>query len=244
MQHRFRIIAAALAVPVIAALGVGAASAASATAKSGVKSYTATAVTNVKDRPDSGDHGGNWANDYFARTASVTLLKEVAIANCGGTTGTGHCYHWQGSVTDEGTFTTIIGATSPGNGSLNGGSPLVIGVAVTGSMGGSYKYDFYSSWKTASKSLVPGHENDQGVVPTGKSTTGAWPEQFFGSTAQFFTGGAKSSELGTTGSWKYIAASGADASCPAVSSQWTDASPDWGANAADGNIVAPSAANC
>jgi hypothetical protein len=108
MQHRFRIIAAALAVPVIAALGVGAASAASATAKSGVKSYTATAVTNVKDRPDSGDHGGNWANDYFARTASVTLLKEVAIANCGGTTGTGHCYHWQGSVTDEGRFLAMV----------------------------------------------------------------------------------------------------------------------------------------
>jgi hypothetical protein len=243
MGHRFRIMAATLAVPVIGALGVGAASAASATAKPAVKSYTSTAVTVIKDRPDSGDHG-DWADDNFSRSASVTLLKEVALSFCGGSTGTGHCYHWLGSVTDEGTFTTIIGATSPGNGSLNGGSPLVIGAAVTGGMSGSYKYDFYSSWKTAKKSLVPASENDHGLVPTGKSTTGAWPEQFFGNTAQFFTGGLSSNQLGTTGSWKYTAPPGADTACPAVSSQWTDGSPDWGSNAADGNIIAPDAAHC
>jgi hypothetical protein len=243
MGHRFRIMAATLAVPVAAALGVGAATAASATAKPSVKSYTSTAVTSVKARPDSGDHG-NWANDNFTRKASVTLLNEVPLSNCGGATGTGHCYHWQGSVTDQGTFTTIIGDTSPGNGSLNGGSPPVMGAAVTGGMNGSYKYDFYSSWKTANKSLVPHSENDLGAVPTGKSTTGAWPEQFFGSTAQFFTGGVSSSQLGTTGSWKYIAPPGADTACPAVSSQWTDGSPDWGVNSVDGNILAPDAAHC
>lgn len=247
MQFRItRWLAAPMAAAALTVAGFAAT--ASASAKPAVKSYTATAVTAITNRPDSGDHG-DWALDGSAkapleRTASVTLVSEVALSYCGGSTGTGHCYHWTGKISDAGSFATIVGDSSPGNGSLNGGSAPKIGTAVTGIMAGSYKYDFYSSWKTASKTLVPSKENDAGNLPGGRQTTDTWVEQFFGTGAKFYTGGAVSSSLGTTGSWKYTAAFGSDSACPALASQWTDASPDWGANAADGNILAPAAAAC
>jgi hypothetical protein len=208
-----------------------------------ITSYTATAATSVSNRPDSGDHG-DWAYDTFRRTASVTLVSEVALSYCGGSTGTGHCYHWTGKITDAGTFSSIVGDVSPGNGSLNGGVAPQIGTSVTGSMAGTYHYDFYSSWKSASRALVPASENDQYNLPGGNSTTDLWPAKFFGKGAAFYVGGVPSTSLGTTGSWTYKAAAGADSACPAVSSQWTDGSPDWGSSAADGNILAPSASAC
>lgn len=237
------IIRAAAAAAIAGALSLAAVSTAGATTRPAVKSYTSTAVTALSNRPDSGDHG-DWALDSFTRTAKVTLVSEVALSYCGGSTGTGHCYHWTGSTSDNGAFTTVPGDISPGNGSLNGGLAPAIGTAVRGSMNGTYRYDFYSSWKTASAALVATHENDQGNVPGGKSATGSWPEQFFGAGAKFYVSGAVSSELGTTGSWKYTAGFGADSACPAIASQWTDASPDWGTNAIDGNILAPAAADC
>lgn len=239
IRHTLAAVAALGAAGAIAALSLTAANA--ATARPAVKSYSVTAVTKVSDRPDSGDHG-NWADDSFTRTAKLHLVSQVATSYCGDKTS--HCYHWQGSVADSGTFATIVGDTSPGNGDLNGGSPAAIGAVVKGSMAGTYGYDFYASWKTAKTSLVPTKENDQGNVPGGQQTTDAWAEQFFGSGARFFVGGVASDSLGTTGSWKYTAPFGADSACPAAASSWTDASPDWGANAGDGNILAPSAANC
>jgi hypothetical protein len=231
----------------ITAAATGVAGAASA-ATAAVKSYTSTATTSITNRPDSGDHG-NWALDGtqgapLKRTASVTLVSEVALSYCGGASGTGHCYHWTGKITDAGGFVTVAGDSSPGNGSLNGGGPAPIGTAVTGTMAGVYHYDFYSTWKTANKALVAATENDGGNLPGGNSTTDLWPAKFFGSGAKFYVGGAQSTSLGTTGSWTYKAAAGSDQACPAVSSQWTDGSPDWGASASDGNILAPSAANC
>lgn len=239
-----------LAAPVAAAAltVAGFAATASASAKPAVKSYTTTAVTAITNRPDSGDHG-DWALDGSAkapleRTASVTLVSEVALPYCGGSTGTGHCYHWTGKISDAGSFTTIIGDNSPGNGSLNGGSAPAIGTAVTGTMAGSYRYDFYSSWKTASKSLVPSKENDAGNLPGGRQTTGDWVAQFFGPGAKFYENDSVSSELGTTGSWTYVAAFGADKACPDQASQWVDGSPGWGADASAGNVLAPDAAHC
>lgn len=243
MLNHIRHTAAAVAVlasaGAVASLGLTAASATT----SSVTPYTSTAVTKVSDRPDSGVHG-NWADDTFARTASVHLVSEVALSYCGGTTGTGHCYHWTGTITDSGSFLTIVGDNSPGNGYLNGGSAPVMGEAVKGTMAGTYSYDFYSSWKSASKALVPATENDQGNTPGGRSTTDAWPEQFFGAGARFYESGAASDSLGTTGSWKYTAGFGSDSACPNLASQWVDASPDWGVNASDGNILASSSANC
>ena len=40
-------------------------------------------------------------------------------------------------VTDKGTFATVPGDTSPGNGMLNGGSPAAIGTAITGTLTGN-----------------------------------------------------------------------------------------------------------
>jgi len=235
---------ATLAIPV-SALTVTLGTAASASAS--VTPYASTASTAISNRPDSGVHG-NWADDNFTRTATVNLVSEVALSYCGGTTGTGHCYHWTGTITDKGTFTTIVADTSPGNGDLNGGSAPTMGEAITGSMTGSYSYDFYSSWKSANRKLVPATEDDQGNAPNGRSTTDAWLEQFFGAGAKFFENGAASNSLGTTGRWAYTAPLGADKACPRVSSSWVDSSwpvsNPWGAAPSQGNILAPDANHC
>jgi hypothetical protein len=234
----------ALAAAATAALGLGLAATAASAA---VTPYAATATTAITARPDSGVHG-TWALDTMTRTATVRLAGEVALSYCGGTTPTGHCYRWTGSITDKGTFTSIVGDVSPGNGMLNGGSPAAIGAAVTGTLTGSYQYAFYSSWKTANRSLVPATEDDQGNTPGGRSTTGAWPEQFFGPGARFYVAGAASSELGTTGRWAYAAAAGSDPACPRVSSSWVDSSwpvsNPWGAAASQGNVLAPGTGAC
>ena len=169
----------------------------------------------------------------------------MALSYCGGSTPTGHCYHWSGHITDTGSFTTVAGQTVPGFGSLNGGAAPKLDEAITGHMAGIYNYNFYASWKTAKAALVPKTENDGGNLPGGRSTTGAWLEQFFGNGAKFYENGAPSSELGTTGAWKYTAAFGADAACPNLASQWIDGSAGkWGSLPGDGQILAPSAANC
>ena len=236
MSIRSTIAAAALAVAAAAGLALTAGAAQATTG-------TVHATTKITGRPDSGV-AGDWADDAFTRSVSLTFGSEVNLSHCGGTTSTGHCYHWTAKITDAGTFTTIVGQDAPGVGYMNGGATIVNGVAATGPMAGSYNYDFYSSWKTANASLVPKTENDGNAVPTGRKTTGAWPEQFFGNGARFYVSGAQSDSLGTTGSWKYTLAAGADSACPNVTSQWIDGSPDWGGAAVDGQILAPDAAHC
>lgn len=234
--------AAILAVSLLATgTGIAAVAApAGALSTPSITPYTVSAATSVRNRPDSGV-SGNWALDNFLRDATVRLVSEVALSYCGGSTSTGHCYHWTGSVRDAGTFTTVVGATSPGVG-YGGGQPLA--VAVTGQMGGGISYSFYSSWKTARASSMPSKENDAGNVPGGRSATGAWVEQFFGAGARFFVGGALSDSLTTKGSWAYQADFGSDAACPNIGSRWVDGSPDWGSLASDGNILSPDASHC
>lgn len=236
-----RLISAIATCAAAAALGL-AAFAPAASAAAGT--WTIHAATAISDRPDSGD-AGYWADDTFGRTAWLTFGGEVALSFCGGSTPTGHCYAFTGKVTDKGTFTTIAGQQSPGAGS---GGAVPIGVAATGPMTGYYSYSFYSSWKTAHASAVPATENDGGVVPTGRHTTGAWLEQFFGAGARFYVSGALSSSLGTTGRWGYTLAFGADTACPHLASQWVDSSwpvaHPWGTAPAQGNILAPDAAHC
>ena len=232
------------AITTFAALAVLGAAAFTATASAAVTGYTVHAVTAVSDRPDSGN-AGYWADDTFSRTATLTFKGEVALSFCGGSTPTGHCYAFTGRVADKGSFTTIAGQDSPGAGS---GGAVAIGDAATGPMAGYYGYAFYSSWKTAHASSVPVSENDGGVVPTGRKTTGAWLEQFFGGGAQFYVAGSPSSELGTVGRWGYTLAFGADSACPHLASQWVDSSwplsQPWGTSPAQGNILAPDAAHC
>lgn len=232
---------------VLTTLTLGAGTAAAAAASTGVTSYTVTAHTKISGRPDSGDHG-TWANDAMTRTASVRLVSEVALSYCGGSTPTGHCYHWTGQLSDRGTFTTIPGATSPGAGDLNGGRPPAIASAVTGPMFGAYRFDFYSSSKTARAAAMPASENDAGKAPGGRSTTDAWVEQFFGATARFYENGQRSDSLGTTGRWVYELGFGADRACPQVASRWVDSSwpltQPWGQSPDQGNILVPNIAHC
>jgi len=238
-----RLLSAITALAAFAALG---AAALTATASAAVTGYTVHAVTAITSRPDSGAHGNDWADDAFTRTAHLYFHGEVALSNCGGSTGTGHCYRWTGNVHDQGTFTTRTSGDVPGNGYLNGGTVPQLEVAVTGTMTGVYRYVFYSSWKTASAGLVP---PAQSGMPSGRSTTGMWPTQFFGNGARFWNGTGtpegSGGSVGTNGGWLYTAAPGSDPQCPHVTSQWTDASAtSWGSLAADGNILAPGAAHC
>lgn len=208
---------------------------------------TVKASTTVTNRPDSGAHGNDWALDNFKRFAQVSNLGAVATSHCGGAKT---CFHFGGLITDTGSFTTMTGVTVPGFGGLNGGPAPKLDVAVTGSMSGTYNYDFYSNWKTINASFMPLTENGS---PVGRQTTGAWLAQFFLPGASFWSAsgiplghtGTGAGSLGTgVGSWLYTTAFGSDPACPRVASQWWDASPDWGTLPASGNVFAPNAAHC
>ena len=116
-----------------------------------------TAVTTLTNRPDSGAQGNDWALDNMTRTVSVKLVGEVAASNCPGTL-TGHCYLWNASISDSGTFTTAAGQLAPRAGTLDS--------AITGAVkGGAPHVQFFSSWKTAKASLVPVSLDGTGSAP-------------------------------------------------------------------------------
>lgn len=206
----------------------------------------ASATTKITNRPDSGVWGPEWAVDNFTRKATVTLQQEVPLSNCGGASGTGHCYLWTGRVNDSGTFTTVVGDNVPGNGHLNGnsGDGVLLGEKITQPMKGWGNYSFFSTWKTAKGSLVPTSENDQfGTL----HSSGDWVKLFFGPTAKFFPTGTNSG-LETTFWYRYTEAAGSDIACPSQAMTWTDSSwpvsnPD-GAAPSQGNILASNAAHC
>ncbi len=230
-MRTIRMLTAALAAVAATAFGLGAVPAGASTAAS----YTAS--TAVSNRPDSGNGTGTyWADDAFTRKAVLTFGGEVALSHCGGSTGTGHCYAWSGSVTDTaGSFTTIAGPGSPN------GRGVAEDLAVTGRMSGWVRgITFYSSWKTASAAVMPATENDAGNVPAGRHTTTTWLEQFFGAGATFYDVGAAE-----TFWYRYTAGFGADPQCPNDASQWVDST--WqndGQALTAGNITAPSSADC
>jgi hypothetical protein len=230
-MRNIRMLAAVLAVLASTALGLAAVPAGASAAA------TYTAVTAVSGRPDGGNGTGTyWAQDAFSRKASLTFGGAVALSDCGGSTGTGHCYAWSGSVTDSaGSFTTI-----PGIGSPSGRGPAEA-VAITGQMAGwVHSLTFYSSWKSASAALVPAAENDGGNIPGGRHTTTNWLEQFFGAGATFYDVGAAE-----TFWYRYTAGFGADKACPNDASQWVDST--WqndGQAVTAGNITAPDASSC
>lgn len=193
-----------------------------------------TATTHVTDHPDSGNHG-DWATDDFTRTVTVRRISQVGPENCPGT-DTGFCYLWRAKMDDSGTFTTIPGDLSP-----RGGVPL--DVALTGSFsGGSSTIQYYSSWKTAKASRVPGTVS--GPV-SGRRTTTNWVEQFYGPAAVFNSGANPGGPNLGHWSWKYTANFGSDPQCPNNASQWIDG---WnnsdGSLPADGDILASNSSNC
>ncbi len=193
-----------------------------------------TAVTTLTNRPDSGAQGNDWALDNMTRTVSVKLVGEVAASNCPGTL-TGHCYLWNASISDSGTFTTAAGQLAPRAGTLDS--------AITGAVkGGAPHVQFFSSWKTAKASLVPVSLDGTGGPRT--STTN-WVEQFFGSSAVFNSAANPGGPDLANWSWTYTAGFGSDSACPNEAYQWVDGLTSGGGSlAADGNILANDAAHC
>lgn len=205
---------------------------------------TLHAATAVSDRPDSGAQGGDWADDTMTRAATITYLGAADTTNCGGAPA---CYHFRGNIRDSGHSQTIPGALSPGFGDLNGGADPTLAGAITGTMTGEYHYNFYTTTRYITASRVPRSENDNGATPTGRQASCLWLAQFFGPGTHFWQAGADQTAggcIGTSGSWVYTFAPGAGTACPNVSSQWVDASPDWGSLPADGNVLAPDASHC
>lgn len=241
MIKRFR--AALLLTAIIGAVGVTSAVASSA----GASTISITASTNVTNRDDSGTNSNgstnNWAVDNFTRTATIVFHGLATQDHCPGIANGLSCYYWTGIVKDNGNFTTVPGDAVPGQGSLNGGTAPLIYTAVKGSMSGKFGYVFYTDQNASSASAA----NMPGTLTGDSPATGKWVEQFFSSNVHFWdasgnTGGSE--YLGTTGGWTYTAGFGSDSACPRVASRWIDASPDWGVNTVDGNILAPDAAHC
>lgn len=200
-----------------------------------VASAPVTATTSLTNRPDSGFAGNNWATDKLTRVAKAHLVAEVDVSNCPGT-DTGHCYLWDGSITDTGTATTIAGQTAPGT--VGGTEDQSLGVQVTG---GAPAVQFYSSWKTAKGNpRVPTSLDGAG---TARQSTGDWMSQFFGSGAVInSSAGLNETNLGNW-SWKYTGNFGFDPACPNDAYQWID-SFVLGDTAVAGNILTPNANDC
>jgi hypothetical protein len=242
---RYRRTFTALAIPAAAvAVSLGAVSAASAVATTA--GFTASQT--VSNRDDSGTNSNgttnNWAKDSFTRTTTLFGHGIVANTYCPGI-AIGACHFITGKITDKGTFTTVVGDAVPGQGSLNGAPAPLIGTAVTGPMAGALNYSFYANVPLTKASASNAPSSITGDTPS----TGQWPEQFFPAGTQFWdstgaTGGNEYLGYGAWG-WTYTASLGSDPACPNVSGRWIDASGNnSGANAVDGNILAPDAAHC
>ena len=203
-----------------------------------VRATPVSASTTITGRPDSGVQGNNWALDNFTRVASISLVGEVAASDCPGT-DTGHCYLWNATLTDTGSFTAQAGQLAPRVGTLDR--------TITGQMsGGAPHAQFYSSWKTAKASRVPVTENDGGVVPSGRKTTTNWVEQFFGAGAVFNSAANPGGpDLGSGAGWTYTLNFGTNSQCPNDAYRWVDsAAGQWGSLNTDGNILTPNASDC
>lgn len=195
------------------------------------KPYVLSASTAITNRPDSGNFG-TWASDSFTRKTTVTLVGQVSVSNCPGST-TGQCWLWTFKISDSGEFTTVAGDLSP-----EGSVPLE--VPVTGTMtGGTATGEFYGSFRFGGDQRMPATENDHGTAPTGRHTTTDWAEQFFGAGAVFNSTANPGGPDLNKWSWEYTAAFGTDSSCPHVASQWVDSYQNSGSTPYYGDITAP-----
>jgi hypothetical protein len=166
---RIRAILASTAVAAAPLAAVGLATAAHASTP-----VTATAVTHVSARLDSGYAGNNWASDTITRTVTVTLAgTDSTLADCGDVL---HCYNYTGTIHDTGTAQAITGETSPGaEGMPIKGSP-------TAAMVGNATVTFHASSNTPSAKLVPT------TLSGNHESTSNWVEQFFPTGTQFGAG--------------------------------------------------------
>jgi hypothetical protein len=130
---------------------------------------TATAVTHLTNRPDSGYAGNTWARDNMRRTASVTLTgRDTHLTDCGA--GATTCYAYTGTISDTGTARALAGVTSPG------AQAVPIHGTPTAAVKGNATVSFDASSDAPSASLVPAALSGAGNAE--QSTTN-WAEQFF-----------------------------------------------------------------
>ena len=178
---------------------------------------TITAGTTVKEWPES----SGWADDGFTRTLTETVQHAAPAADCG--SGVERCWFVTGTLTDNGTFTTVNGAASP-----NGSSSAKIEGALTGTMEGTADFQLYAS----SDSLT-------GTVPvsaTGSAkpaSTTTWGELAFPSGTQF-------NKVSLTGyDWTYTLPVECGAPAATITQTWNDqiTPGDDGQGSADGNIT-------
>lgn len=131
---------------------------------------TVSADTMVTDRPDTATDGSVWAKDSMLRKITITRHGAVKASECGA--GAVKCFYYTGTITDNGTFTTVAGAHGPN-------SQTPINNIVNGTILGVYEFEV-----NANTDLVDPSKVDSTV--TGASpTTGDWYKGFFIPGTQF-----------------------------------------------------------
>jgi hypothetical protein len=180
------------------------------------------ATTKLSDRPDGGN-GGDWADDYMTRVATIKLVgKETTLSDCA--TGATHCYAYTGTLSDKGTFITIPGTLAP-----NQSTPGVTekSPAAHGNISGNATLTFYASSDNPNATGVPSNVNSHNTTPSGEGTTTNWVEQFFPNGTTFGAGPTL-----TSWSWSYVTTG------LHPEQHWTDALTNgYGDEAGDGNIT-------
>jgi hypothetical protein len=117
------------------------------------------AMSSVTNRPDSGGHG-TWATDTLTRSISITRQHATKATDCGPTATT--CWFYTGMIADNGTFTTVTGADSP-----------EAGTAISGTVVGASKIEFYATSDAPNPALV------DATVNGSAHPTGQWAAMFF-----------------------------------------------------------------
>jgi hypothetical protein len=175
---------------------------------------TATAAISVTDANMYGNNG-DWTDANFTANATVVLHGAVPVYHCGGTrtNGISTCYFYTGSVSLDGSFTTLSGAKSPNAGTTISG-------IVDGPLSGASDFEFYASSNAPSASNVPPSISDVSIDPA----TVDWPEGFFAPGTSF--GGEHALD------WSV------DYNAPATCETWVDAyNNDNGTTSSPGDIT-------
>lgn len=174
---------------------------------------TITASTEVTNWPET----SGWAIDEFTRTLTLTRNDAVPAEKCGYTPT---CWFYTGTLTDNGSFTTVSGKHSP-----NPSSSETIHGNLTGSMIGEATFEFYASSDSPEAGRVPATQE----YIAGVSTTSGWAKQAFPPGTQFVI----STSTSPLTSYKWVYSLGCS------QQTWTDQiNPgDDGSSAGDGNIT-------
>lgn len=175
---------AGVAIGALALLGTATAASASTTHfVPGPQANVTSATTRIVDRPDSGGNG-NWADDWFQRTATITSLGSAPLTDCA--VGATVCYEYTATLNDHnGRFRTIPDAYTPNQSGAWLGTVLP-SRSVSGQMSGQGGFTAFYADGTPSASQVPSTSTGDanGTVtygPSGNAPSYEWPQLFFGS---------------------------------------------------------------